>query len=170
MNIVPATVENAPEIARVHVDSWKAAYAEILDDEFLANISVKNREQRWCAILQKGESRTLVAQQGESVVGFISFGTCRDEGAAHDCGEIWALYADPGVWGRGVGRALLQHALQELRFTGYSSVSLWVLSQNRRGIAFYEAFGFRRVAGSEKSFELGGRQVDEVRLLLQHDA
>jgi ribosomal protein S18 acetylase RimI-like enzyme len=170
MNIAPAKVESAAGIARVHVNSWRTAYADILDGEFLASLSVEERELRWCGILQKEESQTLVAQHGDGVVGFISFGRCRDEDAPPSRGEIWALYAEPSVWGQGVGRALLQRAVQDMQSSGLGSTSLWVLSQNRRGITFYEAFGFQRVAGSEKLFELGGRQVEEVRLLLRHDA
>jgi ribosomal protein S18 acetylase RimI-like enzyme len=170
VNIAPATISSAPGIARVHVGSWRAAYADILDAGFLTNLSVEARALQWHDILQKGESQTLVAQQDGSVVGFISFGRCRDEGAPRDRGEVWALYAEPGVWGQGVGRALLERAVQALRSSGHGSTSLWVLSQNRRGIAFYEAFGFQRVEGSEKLFELGGRQVEEVCMMLQHDA
>jgi hypothetical protein len=50
---------------------------------------------------------------------------------------------------------------------GFSEVTLWVLSGNARGLRFYEAAGFRREAGSEKHFEQGGAQVEEVRLVFE---
>lgn len=82
------------------------------------------------------DSQTLLASQDGCVVGFINFGKCPDEGTSQDQGEIWALYVEPSVWGQGVGRALLEQAVQQLRSSGYGSTSLWVLSQNKRGIIF----------------------------------
>jgi ribosomal protein S18 acetylase RimI-like enzyme len=38
-----------------------------------------------------------------------------------------------------------------------------VLAANARAIRFYEAAGFTIDAGSAASFELGGRQVQELR-------
>lgn len=170
MNITPATPEDSESIAAVHVRSWQAAYAGILKPEFLAQLSVQQRAERWRDILQKAESQTLVARSESGVVGFVNLGRCRDEGASSDQGEIWALYAQPEVWGQGVGRALLQRAIHELRALGLSTVSLWVLSRNQRGVRFYEACGFKEVPGSAKLFELGGGQVEEVALRLQPDA
>ena len=111
-----------------------------------------------------------VATRDEEVVGFVSFGKCRDEGAPQSQGEVWALYVSPEVWGQGVGRALLDEAVRESQAAGYRVISLWVLSQNQRGLRFYEGCGFSRVVGSEKHFELGGRQVEEVCLKKQNDA
>lgn len=170
MKIASASLENAFAIAEVHVRSWQAAYAGIVDAGFLKRMSVEDRAHRWRDIIQKAESQTLVAHRGGDVVGFVSFGKCRDEGSSECDGEIWALYAPPEVWGQGIGRELLGRAVQELRSLGHSEVRLWVLSQNHRGVKFYEAFGFRRVQGSEKLFELGGHQVEEVCLLLQDEA
>ena len=163
----PATYEGADEIARVHVRSWQVAYADILDREFLASLSVEERAMQWRRLFLQTTSQTLLPSQDGCVIGFINFGSCQDEGTSQDQGEIWALYAEPSVWGQGVGRALLEQAVQQSRSRGYGSTSLWVLSQNRRGITFYETFGFRHVQGSEKQFNLGGRQVEEVRFHLR---
>jgi len=170
MRIAPATLEDVPGIATVHVRSWQAAYTGILSSEFLDSLSIEHRASRWQEILRKQESQTLVAHQAEGIAGFISFGHWREEPATKDQGEIWALYAKPEVWGTGVGRALLNAAIQELQTLDRHSVFLWVLSQNKRGIRFYEAFGFKPVPGSSKSFELGGLQVEEICLHLRVSA
>jgi ribosomal protein S18 acetylase RimI-like enzyme len=170
MKIIPATIDCALGIASAHVRSWQAAYAGILDAEFLQGISIDSRVQQWRGNLQRNESQTLVAQRDDSVLGFVSYGRCRDEDAPADRGEIWALYADPAAWGQGVGRALMRSAVAGLQALGYMSTSLWVLGQNQRGIRFYQAFGSAPVPGSAKYFELGGHQVEEVCLLMQHTA
>lgn len=81
MKIAPATVEFASGIASVHVRSWQAAYAGILDAEFLQDLSVEKRALQWSDILQRSESQIVVALSGEAVLGFVSYGRCRDEGA-----------------------------------------------------------------------------------------
>jgi ribosomal protein S18 acetylase RimI-like enzyme len=170
MNIRTANLEDAFEIARIHVRSWQAAYADILAAEFLSRLSIADRTQRWRDILQKNASQTLVAHRNDDVVGFVSFGHWRTEGAEKSQGEIWALYAAPEVWGQGVGKALLMQALSGLRALGRNDVLLWVLSKNHRGINFYRAFGFISVPGSEKVLDMGGLEVEEVCYRLRNDA
>jgi ribosomal protein S18 acetylase RimI-like enzyme len=170
MEIRPAALEDAPALAQVHVASWQAAYAHILDPAWLSALSVEARTTRWQRVLSANESETIVAKLGPKTLGFVSYGRCRDNGASHEQGELWALYAAPESWGPGAGRALTQYALAQLKATGYLSTSLWVLAENLRGRNFYEAFGFKSVAGSQKTFELGGRQVEELLYLRANDA
>jgi ribosomal protein S18 acetylase RimI-like enzyme len=168
MKILRATTDHALGIASVHIRSWHSAYKGVLEQAFLDGLSIDDRARRWQEIHQKQESVTLIAVSHHGVVGFVSYGPCRDEGAPADQGEIWALYADPDSWGQGVGFALMTSAAKELRASGYSTISLWVLSRNNRGLDFYKRFGFSLVEGSRKGFELGGSQVDEVCLLLKN--
>jgi len=171
MNIFPASLEHAAAIADVHVRSWRAAYADILEKDFLDHLDVGDRARRWEPILQQNDSRTLAARSGTGeVVGFVNFGPWREQDAVAAQGEIRALYAAPAYWGQGVGSALLTRALAALCEAGHTEVLLWVLSRNERGLAFYQRFGFRPVVGSAKKFNLGGRQVEEICLRSRHDA
>ena len=170
MEISAAAPEDVHGIATVHIRSWQAAYAEILDPAWLSTLSIEARAKRWQDIIVTNESHTVVSRSVGRITGFASFGKCRDEGATSSQGEIWALYAAPEVWRQGTGRALLEHAASRLSASGCDTISLWVLTGNHRGILFYESCGFERVQGSEKLFELGGRQVEEVAYLLRNDA
>jgi ribosomal protein S18 acetylase RimI-like enzyme len=161
MKISAAVLEDAQAIARVHIRSWQAAYGDILEPSWLAALSVEERAVRWRQILSAAESPAAVSRQDGEVTGFVSFGRCRDEGAAASQGEILALYVAPAYWGRGTGQALLAHAASQLQVAACQSISLWVLSANLRGRKFYESCGFARISGSEKHFELGGREVEE---------
>ena len=170
MEISAATPEDALAMAKVHVSSWQVACEHILDPIWLSKLSIEDRATRWQRILSGNESTTLVARRDTNILAFVSFGPCRDEGAPPKQGELWALYAAPECWGQGAGFALTTHALEQLKEAGYLSISLWVLSQNHRGRRFYEACGFLPVAGSEKTFELGGKQVQELMYLRANDA
>lgn len=170
MRIAPASIEDVHGIATVHVRSWQAAYVDVLSAAFLGALSIERRAAQWREILQKQESRTLVAHQADGIAGFVSFGHWRDHPADTRRGEIWALYARPEAWGSGVGRALTDAAVRELRAQGRETVLLWVLSRNVRGVRFYESFGFQAVPGTSRLFELGGAQVEETCLRLGHEA
>jgi len=165
MKVTPATLEDAPAIAKAHVASWQAAYAHILDTDWLSALSVGDRTVRWRRALSTSDSTTLVAKAGSETLGFVSFGHCRDEGAPRGQAELWALYVSPEAWGRGAGRMLIECALNQLKAAGYRSTSLWVLEENHRGRRFYEAFGFRAVPGSGRFVDVGGTRAAEVRYL-----
>ena len=137
-----AQPQDAPGVARVQVDCWHAAYADILGAEILKDMNVTNRTARWQSILNESASQTWVALRNERQVAFISFGMAREPAAdAGKTGEVWALYAHPDVWGQGVGRRLWLAGLDALREAGCETAVIWVLEKNRRGRTFYESTG-----------------------------
>ena len=168
MQVTSAQTEDCLAIAEIHVASWKAAYVGLFPAECLASLSVAEHQNRWQAILKTGASRTLVARQQDQVVGFVSFGRSRDAEAPATRGEVWALYVAPLAWSTGAGWALWEAARVQLLHAGFDEISLWVLSDNVRGLRFYEAVGFRRQQHSEKQFDQGGAHLEEVKLVFEH--
>jgi hypothetical protein len=59
-------------IARVHVDSWREAYAGIVPDEYLASLSIERRKSMWEKILSQSDDFTLVAEVNDEIVGFVN--------------------------------------------------------------------------------------------------
>ena len=167
MRITPASPEELRAVAEVHVVSWQVAYAGVLSSEYLAKLSVDSREAAWRQVLAEGVSELLVAVEGASVVGFASFGRCRDADAPTDRGELWALYVSPDAWSTGVGQALWSATRARLAALEFRSVSLWVIAGNDRALRFYSRAGFFIEPGSEKEFELGGELVREVRMVVE---
>ena len=165
MDVTAARREDCHAIAVVHVESWQKAYATLFPAEYLAALSVADREESWLSIIDGSASRTLVAKRDGTVLGFVSFGHCRDQGAGGHRGEVWALYVAPQAWSSGVGWALWEAARVHMLHQGFAEVSLWVLSGNTRGLRFYESIGFRREPHSEQFFERGGARLSEVRLV-----
>ena len=98
------------------------------------------------------------------MLGWIAYGACRDADATRAQGEVWALYVAPASWSLGVGRALLQEALDRMAASGFATASLWVMSGNARAIRFYRSAGLHVEADSEQEFELGEQRVKEVRM------
>jgi hypothetical protein len=88
MEIQAATSEDCRAIAEVQVDSWQHAYRGILPEQYLASLSVAEREAMWRRMVERQPSHLLVARAAGQVVGFVAFGASRDEGAPNDRAEI----------------------------------------------------------------------------------
>ncbi len=161
--IEPATLADARRVAEIHVQAWQAAYVGIVPDDHLASLSVDKREAMWREAIDKKVPELLLARIDGAVAGWVAFAASRDKDAVAGSGEIWALYVDPASWALGIGRALLQHARERLNERGFGRISLWVLAANARAIRVYKAAGFAPDPDSAQQFELGGRQVQEIR-------
>ncbi|OIQ85606.1 mycothiol acetyltransferase [mine drainage metagenome] len=155
-----AYAADAPDIAHVHVLAWREAYAGVVPHEFLEGLSIDSRTEWWRTTLLAEETNVIVAIKGGRLVGWISFGPNRDEDAV-DTAEIYAIYILADHWRRGIGSELLKAA--EPSFSGFSSIVLWVLAENKRALAFYRNHGFEP-DGATKQIEIGGAHLREVRL------
>ena len=160
-----ATSADAAGISRVHVDSWRSAYAGLLPGDVIASRTVERRLAYWSRLLSAlpGEqSATWVLEDDGVVVGFASTGPCRDDDRADPRDfELYAIYLSPDHWGHGMGRSLAEAALRGLPLTG-STVSLWVLADNDRALRFYAALGFTS-DGAQRE-EVLGVPLRELRL------
>ena len=150
-------------IATIHVEAWKAAYRGIVPDEFLDSLSIDQRESAWRGYLSAGDATAWVAQEAETIVGWISAAASRDADSSASTGEIWAVYVTPGHWGKGLGRSLCKTAERNLLLGGFMEVTLWVLRDNVRAVKFYESNGFVLDFGYEKILERGGKALPEIR-------
>jgi len=163
MHIAPARLEDARQVAEIHVITWQSAYQGIVPAEYLASLSVDQREAMWRESIAEGVPELLVAKVEGGMVGWVAFGPCRDEGSPPDCAEVWAIYVAPSSWSSGVGRMLWHRAQARMLEQGFKTVSAWVFTQNARAIRFYRAAGFAPDLPSVKEFELGGGQMQEIR-------
>ena len=167
MQIESTTLEDCHGIAETHVESWRGAYKDILPAQYLASLSVAEREEMWRRMVERQPSHLLVARDAGQVVGFVAFGASRDEDAPADRAEVWAIYVRPAFWSVGAGRQLWLAAKRQILAEGYKTVSLWVVADNQRAIRFYESAGFVAEPESRKQFELGGALLEEVRYVLR---
>ncbi len=156
MNIIIKAMETEAEIrgkAYVHWKSWQEAYPGLVSPAYLEKLSLEKCEE----IAFRRPENTLVAKDGERVLGFVCYGGGDDP----DTGEIFALYVLAAYYGTGLGRRLMDAGLERLREC--PEVRLWVLQGNARAIRFYEKCGFRP-DGAEK--ELPALSAREIRMCL----
>lgn len=178
--IRPARVEDSTAIARVHVAAWQAAYRGEVPDAFLDSMEVGERGEAWARLLTAGGGRgrvmfgespasILVAEDEEGeVVGICSFGPARPselsagQPVPDGTGELMMINFEPGSWGSGLARRLLEAAMAGLRQAGHKEAVLWVLDSNRRAQRFYEKAGWLP-DGAEKIDERPGFSLRELR-------
>ena len=163
MRVTSATLEDARQVAEIHVTTWQSAYQGIVPAGYLASLSVAEREPMWREAIVKGVPQLLVAKAEGAMVGWVAFGPCRDTGSPPDSAEVWAIYVAPSSWSSGVGRRLWRRSRARLHEQGFKTVSAWVFTQNARAIKFYRAAGFAPDLSSVREFELGGKQLQEIR-------
>ena len=85
-----------------------------------------------------GERTVIVELSGSPV------GTLRLRRDGNDA-RIYGFVIDPAVQGRGIGRAALRHACQQLRADGARRIGLEVDVENDRALALYTSVGFTPV-------------------------
>jgi ribosomal protein S18 acetylase RimI-like enzyme len=157
-----AVLEDGPALGRVWVQAWRAAYAGLMPDEYLAGLDPTAVLGRFERALLAGRS-LLVLEVDRAVVGFSRYGPSRDPATGPQTGEVIAINVVPSRWRQGLGTALLGETLRRLRLKGFSEATLWVLHGNARARRFYEALGWRLEGAEKHDDTLTGFPLHEVR-------
>lgn len=144
----PAVRDDAWAVARVH-ELARAAYYDV-------DPPVERDPERvgmwWAAIGDPRRATVLVLEDGDVVVGFLSFGPPIHEVTfPGPVLELHALYVLPERWECGVGSRL--HASFVKRLAGGRIGILDVWERNTRAIGFYERRGWRRDGRSRPAHE-----------------
>lgn len=94
-----------------------------------------------------------------TVAGYLCLKQVLDEA------EILDVAVSPTFRGKGIGRILVQHALESARGRGGHLVWLEVRVANREAIQLYESLGFREIA-RRKGYYDGGEDA----IVMQHES
>ena len=115
--------------------TWLATYEPIAGPEYVAMGLAK----WWTSdvvtdSIRKG--RTIVATQGDEVVGVATYGP------QDDSFVLWKLYVLPGHHGHGIGTRLLEAVVERALESGQKRITLSYLEGNRQAARFYARHGF----------------------------
>lgn len=163
----PAGQADAAGIARVHVETWRSAYAGILPNDYLVGLSDVRHASAWQRTLSEPlrQHGTFVAADRErGIVGFASSGRVRRSPtvAGEDwsgAGEVYTLYVAPDDQNQGIGRRLLSASFAYLVELGYERAVVWVLASNPSRF-FYTAMSGRQIGVQQEAF--AGQTVEEI--------
>ena len=149
---------DAAAIAALYIDAWRTAYAGLVPDRVLVEMSQATQQYRWSRQIG-GADTVLVAVNGRrDVVGVASGGECRDR-RFPGAGEVFTLYVAPDHQGQGHGRSLLEAMLGAHRDSDRTAALLWVLARNPSRF-FYQAMGGIQVA--ERTESIWGVVLPEI--------
>ena len=120
--------------AFVHWKCWQKTYPGLVSQDYLNKFTLEKSEEK----AFQWRDNILVAKEGDRVIGFVGYGSSGPD--APDTGEVFALYVLPEYHGTGVGRQLMDAALEKL--ASYPHICLWLVKGNARALHFYEKCGF----------------------------
>jgi len=143
---VPVSKECIADLAGVYAAAWRASHHEVLSDKVIASHTPERHEAMLRGEATKPQIKTFFVRLDGKTIGMVSIDSQPD--SEHpDIGEIRSLYLLPEYWGQGLGRYVLDFAVEALK--GHSDIFLWVMSSNARARRCYEKFGFD-FSGTEK--------------------
>jgi GntR family transcriptional regulator len=159
--LLRAAVEaDAPALASVFVSSWQAGYPGVVDDAVIAALD-ETEVADWLLPMETASQRTVLAASADgSVLGWVRFGDDPDDARN---GHIYSLYVRPSAGGRGVGRRLLEHGIEQCTAESERAVTLWVFEANARARRLYSAAGFVDDGRRQVEPEYGAQEVHLTR-------
>lgn len=170
-SVRPAARADIADVARIQLDTWRLAYAELLPPEVLDRLDVTEAAAAWADAL--GTVRLFVATEGEWTVGFCAAGRApeaeladADGGLPEDAatvGFISTLIVEPRWGRRGHGGRLLAAAAATLRECGSTRGVAWVPERDEPSRRFYAGVGWTP-DGTARTLDAGGRPLREIRL------
>lgn len=140
-------------LAYIQTESWKAAFADILDAETLAgctNIERATAMYRRLLDENKGNGYLLTADGRPHCIAY--WDAARDA-QLRGKAELICIHSLPDNWRKGYGGMMMDRVLEDIKTAGYAEVVLWVFRDNLRARAFYEAKGFTRTELSKPAFD-----------------
>ena len=153
---------DAGAIARVHVDTWRTAYAGICRPNSWPASRMRIESKCGSKLSQQtGLPRACLLRKPKrcEIVGF-AYGAPEREGNLLYRGELFAIYVLKGHQRRGVGRRLFSAMARHFISQDIDSMLLWVLEDNHPARQFYELMGGEYV--EQKTITIGGTDLIEV--------
>ena len=173
----PARPEDAAEIARIQLSTWRTAYRRMFPAHVLANLDEAYLARGWTEAITappSGRHRVLTAvEQSETaawVVGFAAAGPADEQALApeepplpDDVAAVTDLLVEPRWGRRGHGSRLLAAAVDNWRTDGFRSAVAWAYEADAVMLKFLGATGWE-TDGAGRALDVDDLLVPQVRL------
>lgn len=170
VSVRPAVADDAAEIARIQLDTWRIAYADVLPEPVRAGLSTDAAQLAWgTAITTPPTPRhhVLVAVEGSWRVGFSAFGPADDLEADDPEPQrtlaIAPLLVEPRWGRRGHGSRLLAATVDLARADGMVRAVMWLPESDAASREFFLSAGWAP-DGLVRALDTGAGELREVRL------
>ena len=170
VSVRPARPDDAAEIARVQVVTWRTAYRALLPAAVLDDWDTGTATESWRAAIASSPTPAhgvLVALEGNSVVGFAAFGPA--ELAAGETSdptgpttELSTLLVEPRWGRRGHGSRLLAAVADVAGRGGATRLQAWLPEPDAVSAGFYDSAGWAP-DGWARTLDTGNAPLREIR-------
>ena len=151
----PATAADAAAICRIYNQGIEDRLATLETE-----LRTPDERRQWLAA-RGPRHPVFVAETDEMVVGWSSLNVYNPRPAYQYVADF-SIYIERGWRGKGVGRRLLEHLIEQARALGYHKMMLSAFPFNASGVALYERMGFTRAGVFHEMGQLDGRWVDTL--------
>jgi ribosomal protein S18 acetylase RimI-like enzyme len=162
LTLRPASEADIPALSKLGIDSFIETFGHMYTPKDLATFLEEAHSPSALALEMANPNRLYrLATRDGALVGYCKLGlTCGfpDHARGQNVLELKQLYTAPGATGGGIGRALMDWAMEEFTERGADEVQLSVWSGNDGAQRFYARYGFAKVA--DITFRVG-EQLDE---------
>ena len=127
-------LDDSRAIAEFQTVCWREAYVGVVPQVYLDSTGADERQRRWAQRILGSERDVLVAEDGDRIVGVVSWG----DGSWLDVHglELKSLYVSASQRGSGLAGTLMARSVAD------APAFLWVYEANPRAHAFYRRHGF----------------------------
>jgi GNAT superfamily N-acetyltransferase len=170
VSVRPAAADDAADIGRIQVDTWRTAYAEVLPATVLAGLGVDAAAAQWAAAIGDPPSarhHVLVALEQQWRVGFVALGPADDleptDPEPGSTAAIAVLLVEPRWGRRGHGSRLLAAAIDHARADGMTRAIMWIPEADTVSREFLLSAGWAP-DGLVRALDTGAGELREIRL------
>ncbi|MCW2742140.1 MAG: GCN5-related N-acetyltransferase [Blastococcus sp.] len=166
----PGRADDAAEIARVQLVTWRTAYRSVLPAVVLDDWDAEAATDRWRTAIASPPTPghgVLVALERDAVVGFAAYGPAElTAGEVSDPAgpttELSTLLVEPRWGRRGHGSRLLAATADLAENDGAARLQAWVLDSDQVSASFYESAGWAP-DGWARTLDTGTGPLREIR-------
>ncbi|WP_067505057.1 GNAT family N-acetyltransferase [Actinoplanes sp. TFC3] len=173
----PARPEDAAEIARIQLTTWRSAYRRLFPAHVLASLDEGYLARGWSEAIESAPSprhRVLIAveqaENAQTVVGFAAAGPADEQALAPEeppLPDSVAAFTDLLVeprWGRrGHGSRLLSATVDLWREDGFTSAVAWAYDADEAMKKFLGSAGWEP-DGAARALDVDDMLVNQLRL------
>ena len=138
MHVRRATIQDAPEIAKAHVDTWRTTYEAFMSKQYLDSLTYEHRTKLWEEQISNPEQHIFVlVNEMDNIRGFAACNARKKDPQFGDLSSIYIMKEDQR---KGYGRLLLRALFEAFDEMGCEKVFVEVLAENKAR-NLYEYYG-----------------------------
>ena len=148
---------DAPALAYIQTESWKAAFQNILDKKTLDRCTnIDRATSMYEKLLEENKGNGYILTLDGQPHCIAWWDTARDPDL-YGKAELICIHSLSQNWRKGYGSLMMDRVLADIKDSGFSEVILWVFVDNIRARKFYESKGF--CATEHLKQELGAQEL-----------